>query len=177
MAASVQTPPVYDFIGNTLIQVYSGIATTKNDTNLSFSTLVNGFGNLSLITSSPIIIKRTKSKNIVYYSDFYSVVTGTIPNQTGTVDEVLGTAGLGLNNSLLLKGELNKLNFVLRHKIGMSYGNYPGLRKFPQDKLVFFHSVQFRIKSLNGALVFDFPLRITEINIKPMISVAYYQRI
>lgn len=176
MAASVQTPPVYDFICNTLVQVYSGIATTKNDTNLSFSTLVNGFGNLSIITTTPILIKRSRSKNIVYYNDFYSVATGTIPNQTGTVDEVLGTIGIGFNNSLLLRGELNKLHFVLRHKIGMSYGNYPGLRKFPQDKLIFFHSIQFRIKSSSGALVFDFPLRITAINSKPLLSVGYYQR-
>ncbi|MFM9944807.1 MAG: hypothetical protein ACKVQB_06195 [Bacteroidia bacterium] len=177
LAASCQTPPVYDFIGNTLVQVYSGIATTKNDTNLSFSTLVNGFGNLSLITSTPILIKRTQSKNIVYYSDFFALATGTIPNQTGTVEEVLGTTGIGLNNSLLLRGDLNKLSFVIRHKVGMSYGNYPGLRKFPQDKIVFYHSFQFRIKSSSGALVFDFPLRITEINIKPLLSVGYYQKI
>jgi hypothetical protein len=177
MAASVQTPPVYDFIGNTLVQVYSGIATTKNDTNLSFSTLVNGFGNLSLITSTPILIKRTPSKNIVYYSDFFSLATGTIPNQTATVQEVLGTIGLGINNSLLLRGDLNKLHFVLRHKIGASYGKYPGLLKYPNEKLVLYHSIQFRIKSVNGALVFDFPLRITEINIKPLLSVGYYQKI
>lgn len=177
MAASCQTPPVYDFIGTTLVQVYSGIATTKNDTNLSFTTLVNGFGNLSLITSTPILIKRTPSKNIVYYSDFFSLATGTIPNQTGTVQEVLGTIGLGINNSLLLRGDLNKLHFVLRHKIGASYGKYPGLLKYPNEKLVLYHSIQFRIKSVNGALVFDFPLRITEINIKPILSVGYYQKI
>jgi hypothetical protein len=177
MAASCQTPPLYDFINNTLIQVYSGIATTKNDTNLSFSTLVKGFENFSLITSTPIIIKRTYSKNIIYYSDFFSVATGTIPNQTGSVDEILGTAGLGINNSLLLRGDLNKLSFVIRHKIGASYGNYPGLRRFPQDKLILYHSLQIRIKSNSGALVFDFPLRITEINIKPLVSVGYYQKI
>lgn len=177
MAASCQTPPVYDFIGNTLVQVYSGIATTKNDTNLSFSTLLNGFGNLSLITSTPMLIKRTANKNITYYSDFFALATGTIPNQTGTVEEVLGTVGTGLNNSLLLRGDLNKLSFVVRHKIGMSYGNYPGLRRFPQDKVVFYQSVQFRIKSPGGALVFDFPIKITELNIKPLLSVGYYQRI
>ena len=177
MAASVQTPPVYDFIGNTLVQVYSGIATTKNDTNLSFSTLVNGFGNLSLLTSSPLLIKRTQSKNIAYYIDFFTVATGTIPNQTGSIEEVLGTIGTGINNSILLRGDLNKLHFVLRHKFGASYGKYPGLLKYPNEKLVFYHSIQFRIKSINGALVFDFPLRITEINIKPLLSVGYFQKI
>ena len=177
MAASVQTPPVYDFIGTTWVQVYSGIATTKNDTNLSFSTLVNGFGNLSLITSTPLLIRRTPSKNIVYYSDFFSLATGTIPNQTGTVQEVLGTIGLGINNSILLRGDLNKLHFVLRHKIGASYGKYPGLLKYPNEKLVLYQSIQFRIKSAYGALVFDFHLRITQINIKPFVSVGYYQKI
>ena len=177
IAMAVQTPPVYDFIDNTLVQVYSGIATTKNDTNLSFYTLVNGFGNLSIITSTPLIIKRTQSKSVVFYNDFFTLATGTVPNQTGTVDEVLGTVGIGLNNSVLLKGDLNKLHFVLRHKIGMSYGKYPGLLKIPHEKLVFYHSIQFRIKSVNGALVFDFPLKITELNIKPMISVGYYQKI
>ena len=176
-AASVQTPPVYDFIGNTLVQVYSGIATTKNDTNLSFSTLVNGFGNLSLLTFSPLYVKRTADKKIIYYTDVFSVATGTIPSQTGEVEEVLGTFGLGINNSLLLSGELNKLHFVLKHKIGASYGKYPGLLKIPDKKLVFYHSIQFRIKSVNGALVFDFPLRITEINIRPLLSVGYYQKI
>ncbi len=159
-----------------MIQVYSGIATTKNDTNLSFSTLVNGFGNLSLLTSTPFIIKRTKSKNVVYYNDFFTVATATIPNQTASVQDVLGTIGLGLNNSILIRGDLNKLHFVLRHKIGASYGKYPGLLKYPNDKLVLYHSIQFRIKSINGALVFDFPIRITQINIKPMISVGYYQK-
>jgi len=176
-AASVQTPPVYDFIGNTLVQVYSGIATTKNDTNLSFSTLVNGFGNLSLLTFSPLYIKKASDKKVIYYIDIFSVVTGTIPNQTGNVEEVLGTIGIGLNNSLLLSGELNKLNFVLKHKIGGSYGKYPGLLKVPDQRLIFYHSIQFRIKSVNGALVFDFPIKITEINIRPMLSVGYYQKI
>ena len=105
------------------------------------------------------------------------MATGTVPNQTGTIDEVLGTAGIGLDNSLLLKGDLNKLHFVIRHKLGMSYVNYPGLRTYPQDKLVFYHSLQFRIKSSSGALVFDFPLMITQINIKPLVSVGYYQKI
>lgn len=132
---------------------------------------------MSIITTTPFFLARSKSKSIFYYSDFFALATGTVPNQTGTIDEVLGTAGIGVDNSLLLKGDLNKLHFVIRHKIGMSYGNYPGLRTYPQDKLVFYHSLQFRIKSVSGALVFDFPLRITQININPMVSVGYYQKI
>ena len=176
-SATVQTPPVYDFIGKTLVQVYSGIATTKNDTNLSFNSLINGFGNLSLLTFSPISIKKSKSKKIIYYSDFFTIATGTIPNQTGVVEEVLGTAGLGLNNSLYLNGDLNKLHFIVKHKIGASYGKYPGLLKIPSQRIVFYQCIQFRIKSVNGALVIDFPLKLTPTNISPFISVGYYQKI
>ncbi len=73
MAASCQTPPVYDFIGTTLVQVYSGIATTKNDNNLSFTTLVNGFGNLSLITSTPILSKKNSFKKHCLLFRFFFV--------------------------------------------------------------------------------------------------------
>jgi len=176
-SASVQTPPVYDFIGNTLVQVYSGIATAKNDTNLSFASLINGFGNLALLTFSPISIKKSKSKKIIYYSDFFAMATGTIPNQTGFVEKVLGTAGIGLNNSLNLNGDLNKLHFILKHKIGASYGKYPGLLKLPSQRIVFYQCIQFRIKSVSGALVIDFPLKLTPTNISPFISVGYYQKI
>jgi len=175
--ASVQTPPVYDFIRNSLVQVYSGIATSKNDTNLSFSTLVYGFGNLSLMTSTPLIIKRSSDKKMVYYNDLFSMFTGTIPNQSGTVDEVLGTAGVGINSSVLLSGDLNRLHFVIRHKLGASSGKYPGLIKNPDQKIVFYHSVQVRIKSVSGSLIFDFPLKITHLNIQPLLSVSYYQKI
>lgn len=175
--ASVQTPPIYDFIKNSLVQVYSGIATSKNDTNLSFTTLVYGFGNLSLMTSTPLIIKRSMDKKMVYYNDLFSMFTGTIPNQSGTINEVLGTAGIGINSSVLLSGDLNKLHFVLRHKIGASSGKYPGLLKYPDKKIIFYHSVQFRIKSLSGSLIFDFPLKITHLNIQPLLSVSYYQKI
>lgn len=139
--------------------------------------LINGFGNLSLLTFSPISIKKSKSKKIVYYSDFFTIATGTIPNQTGIVEEVLGTAGLGLNNSLYLNGDLNKLHFIVKHKIGASYGKYPGLLKIPSQRIVFYQCIQFRIKSVNGALVIDFPLKLTPTNISPFISVGYYQKI
>lgn len=176
-SASVQTPPVYDFIGNTLVQVYSGIATTKNDTNLSFSMLVNGFGNLSLQTFSPLFIQRTKDKRVVYYGDFYSIMAGAVPNQTGEVEDILGTIGLGVNNSLLLTGDLNRLSFMLKYKIGASYGKYPGLAGIPSQKVLMYQCFQFRIKSTNGALIFDFPMKISDLNVKPYLSVGYYQKI
>lgn len=175
--ASVQTPPIYDFIRNSLVQVYSGIATSKNDTNLSFTTLVYGFGNLSLMTSTPLLIKRSSDKKLVYYNDIFSMFTGTIPNQSGTVNEVLGTAGVGINSNILLNGDLNRLHFILRHKLGASKGKYPGLVTYPDKKIVFYHSVQLRIKSVSGSLIFDFPLKITHLNIQPLLSVSYYQKI
>ncbi len=107
----------------------------------------------------------------------YTLFTGTVPNQTGDVEELLGTVGMGLNTSLLLSGELNKLHFVLKHKIGASMGQYPGLIAIPSQKVIFYQNVQFRIRSLNGALVFDFPIMITRINIRPILSIGYFQKL
>ena len=85
--AYVQTPPIYDFIGITLIQVFTGIASSSNDSNLSFTRLVNEFGNLSILTSSPLIIRKSLNRKKVYYNDFFAKVSGTVPNQSGEIDE------------------------------------------------------------------------------------------
>ena len=177
LSASFQAPPVYDFVGNTLVQVYSGIAAEKNDTNLSYSSLINGFGNLSLFTFTPLFIHKMKARGSNYYTDLFTVSTGTIPDQSGTIKEVLGTIGLGVNNTMLFKGDLNKLYFVIRHKIGASFGKYPGLTGESEKNLILYHSLQFRIRSALGAVMFEFPLKITQVNIKPAVIIGYYKKI
>ena len=177
LSASFQAPPVYDFVGNTLVQVYSGIAAERSDTNLSYSTLINGFGNLSLFTFTPLHIHKFKAKGSNYYSDLFTVSTGTIPDQSGTIKEVMGTVGLGINNTILFKGDLNKLYFVIRHKIGGSFGKYPGLTGESDKNLIFYHSLQFRIRSALGAVMFEFPLKITPLKVKPSVIIGYYKRI
>lgn len=174
--ASVQTPPVYDFIRSTLVQVYSGIAAAQNDTVLSFTTLIYGFGNLSVHTATPLFIRRSKDRKSVFYQDMFSVCTATVPNQSGTLTHVFGSAGLGLHSNILLSGELNKLHFILRHKLGASMGKYPGFR-MQQHRLIFYQSVQLRVRSVNGSLVLDFPLKITNLPVQPLLSVSYFQKI
>lgn len=176
-STSLQAPPVFDFIHNTMIQVYTGIAAEQNDTNLSFSTLVNGFGNISIHTYTPIFIYRFKLKNIVYYNDFFAQATGTIPDQTQSMESTMLTTGIGLNSSFILKGDQNRLSFFVRHKFGLSYGDFPGLMLNPNKKILVYQSMHFQMNTPSGSVFFEVPLMVSRINIGPSVVLGYYRNL
>lgn len=164
---SLNNSLVTDYIGNTRIAVSTGVVSGKKDTALALHSLVNGAGNFTIETETPLWVKPTRKKN---KRDFIGTSIhpriSTIISNNNTFETSMISYDLGWNITGQFSGDLGSIMIKYTLRNALCSGNNRFVQKafeFRATEFVY-TSIQLKIRAGVNVFSLNYPIYIYSID-------------